>query len=276
MTTDLPKPPLPADVDLHDFDYMPLDTARLWDSEFALLSNPRVFKAAVLLWCKAWHQTPASSLPDNDLILAKFAACDASEWAKIRDDALHGFVKCNDGRLYHSVIAEKAVEAWETRNKYRKAANKRWKNKRKLDNASHVEETEKKPNLCTEKAHVREGKGREGKEDPPMIPPKGESDKSRRGSRLPSDWDLDDELRLWTKQNCPSINIESEVERFRDYWLGRAGPGGLKADWPATWRNWARKAVEFTKSRDGPGAPVNFSVGEESLETMRAKYGTGA
>ena len=125
-----------------------------------------------------------------------------------------------------------------------------------------------------------EGKGREGRrrggESPPMVPPKGESDKSRRGSRLPSDWDLDDELRLWTKQNCPSINIESEVERFRDYWAGRPGAGGLKADWPATWRNWARKAVEFTKSRDGPGAPVNFSVGEESLETMRAKYGTGA
>jgi len=34
-------------------------------------------------------------------------------WKKIRaDGALHGYVKCTDGRLYHRVVAEKAREAW--------------------------------------------------------------------------------------------------------------------------------------------------------------------
>ena len=42
-----------------------------------------------------------------------------------------------------------------------------------------------------------------------------------------------------------------EAERFRDYWTGKAGKDGRKADWPATWRNWIRRAAE---GRTGNGA----------------------
>ena len=34
------------------------------------------------------------------------------EWKGVRAGALHGFVKCEDGRLYHPVVAEKAKKAW--------------------------------------------------------------------------------------------------------------------------------------------------------------------
>jgi hypothetical protein len=38
--------------------------------------------------------------------------CDPQEWARIREQALEGWQLCSDGRLYHPVVAEKALEAW--------------------------------------------------------------------------------------------------------------------------------------------------------------------
>lgn len=113
----LPAPPLPATVDLTDFDWMPLDVRRLRDSETASKTKPLEFRAAVLLWCAAWHQVPAASLPDDDAELAKLAGYgqlpfSAREFRKVKAGALRGFAKHSDGRLYHGVIADKAITAW--------------------------------------------------------------------------------------------------------------------------------------------------------------------
>lgn len=114
MTEQLPAPPLPASTDLRDFDWMPLDVKRLRDSETASKTNAEAFRAAVLLWCASWHQVPAASLPDDEHELAKFAGFGRTikEWRKVRDEALRGFVKCADGRLYHLVVAQKAITSW--------------------------------------------------------------------------------------------------------------------------------------------------------------------
>jgi hypothetical protein len=57
---------------------------------------------------------PAASLPDDDRFLAKAAGYGrvVKEWMNVRAGALHGWVKCADGRLYHPVVAEKANESW--------------------------------------------------------------------------------------------------------------------------------------------------------------------
>lgn len=93
---------------------MPLDVARLRDSDMAAYESPEACWAAVLLWSAAWHQVPAASLPDDDRFLAKAAGYGrvVKEWANVREGALHGWVKCADGRLYHPVVAEKALESW--------------------------------------------------------------------------------------------------------------------------------------------------------------------
>lgn len=123
MTDHLPAPPLPASVDLRGFPYMPLDVVRLRDSEIAVKTKGDEFRCAVLLWCAAWHQVPAASLPDDDTLLAGLAGFGrvVREWKRIKDGALRGFVKCSDGRLYHTVVAEKAIEAW------RAQLTQRWK-----------------------------------------------------------------------------------------------------------------------------------------------------
>lgn len=118
--TDLPIPPVPADCDLTDFRFMPLDVARLRDSDLASNETPDACWAAVLLWAASWHQVPASSIPDDDRWIAKTAGYAQrgridKDWARVREGALRGFIKCTDGRLYHPVVAEKAREAWEAK-----------------------------------------------------------------------------------------------------------------------------------------------------------------
>lgn len=113
----LPAPLVPSDVDLRDFPSMLLDVARLRDSTLASDEEPEACWAAVLLWAASWHQLPASSIPDDDRWIAKAAGyairgkIDRS-WLRVRDGALRKFVKCRDGRLYHPVVAEKALECW--------------------------------------------------------------------------------------------------------------------------------------------------------------------
>lgn len=119
MNTDanLPAAPLPATVDLRDFPYMPLDVVRLRDSELAVKTAGDEFRCAVLLWCAAWHQVPAGSLPDDDALLAVLAGFGRAlkEWRKVKAGAMRGFERHSDGRLYHPVVVEKALDAWRSR-----------------------------------------------------------------------------------------------------------------------------------------------------------------
>src|ERR1700754_816990 len=117
----LPHPQVPAEVDLQDFAFFPMDALRLRDSDLAIKASSDEFRAAVLLWCVAWHQVPGASLPDDDAALASYAGYgrDLKGWRKIRAGALRGFQKCSDGRLYHGVLTEKAIEAWDGKLHYR-------------------------------------------------------------------------------------------------------------------------------------------------------------
>lgn len=119
----LPAPLVPPEVDLRDFAFMPLDVVRLRDSDLAAMEPPEACWAAVLLWCASWHQVPAASVPDDDRVLANLAGFGrvVKEWQKLRDSALRGWVRCLDGRLYHPVVAEKALDAW------RSKLEQRWK-----------------------------------------------------------------------------------------------------------------------------------------------------
>lgn len=120
MTDTLPAPLTPPDCDLQDFKFMPLDVSRLRDSDLASDETPEACWAAVLLWCASWHQIPAASIPDNEQWLAKQAGYAqrgkiSEDWAAVKPGAMRGWVKCSDGRLYHPVVAEKAIEAWESK-----------------------------------------------------------------------------------------------------------------------------------------------------------------
>ena len=111
------EPLIPSDIDLRGLPWMRLDVIRLMDSDLFALSSGDEFKAAVALWCKSWHQTPAGSLPDDDRVLAHLSGA-GSRWKKLRAMALRGWVKCSDGRLYHDVIADQVLLAWQERQRH--------------------------------------------------------------------------------------------------------------------------------------------------------------
>lgn len=112
MTTS-PAPLVPADCDLRDFKFTPVEFQRLFSSETWLLANDAEKVAAITLWGACWSQVPAGSIPANDLLLAKLSgAGSSSRWKRVRDIALRGWVLCADGRYYHPVMCEKALEAW--------------------------------------------------------------------------------------------------------------------------------------------------------------------
>lgn len=114
------KPLVPPEVDLRGMPFMPLDVNRVRDSSLAIRATGDEFRAAVLLWCASWNQIPAASLPNDDAELCFFVGLgrDLKAWRRLRERALHGWILCDDGRLYHPVVAEKAMEAWEQREAY--------------------------------------------------------------------------------------------------------------------------------------------------------------
>lgn len=104
-------PLTPADCDLRDFAFQPIDVRRLLTSETWIMGTGDERSAAITLWLECWHQVPAASVPNNDRMLAHLSQAGA-KWGKVKKHALRGWVDGGDGRLYHPVVAEKALAAW--------------------------------------------------------------------------------------------------------------------------------------------------------------------
>lgn len=141
-------PLVPPWVDLRKFDDMPLAVKRLRDSRFSAKVSPEEFRSGVLLWCAAWHQIPAASLPNDDAELAQLAGYGFAikEWLRVKKGALHGWQEATDARLYNETAAEKALQSWAhlVDSAYRKFAD-RWRK----ENAKRKDRKEPPLVICT-------------------------------------------------------------------------------------------------------------------------------
>lgn len=111
-TGELDAPPIPADIDVRNLDEFMLNVERFMASELVAISSHEAIAAALFLWCRAWKQVPAASLPDDDRVIAAFARLSPTRFKKLRNQIMRGFVKCSDGRWYHTVLAETALAAF--------------------------------------------------------------------------------------------------------------------------------------------------------------------
>jgi hypothetical protein len=76
-----------------------------------------------------------------------------------------------------------------------------------------------------------------------VIKPRKES--TGRGSRLPADWQPShSEAAFALDRGMPQARLNTEAEKFRNYWTAKSGAGATKRDWSATWRNWIITAME--------------------------------
>ena len=276
-----------------------LNVVRLLSSELVAISTGDEFKAAVLLWCRSWQQTPACSLPDDDRVLASFAGlgADVKKWRKVRDVALRGFVRCSDGRLYHPVLVEDAKRASKARQQRRDAIARRYggDNGKPTAVGSPVLPVQRRDETRRDETNVRGWESAPPLATPPppvaapvvVTPPR-----EARGSRLPSDWTLPEDWREWATTELlplggglPAIigYVERAAERFRDHWLGKAGKDGAKRDWLATWRNWVRGDIDRGKAPKGTANGKTDAAGSGSspdyvarvVERQRARFGSG-
>jgi hypothetical protein len=65
-----------------------------------------------------------------------------------------------------------------------------------------------------------------------------------RATRIPDDFAVTAEMAAWAREKVPAVDITEETENFRDWWSAKAGAGGVKVDWAATWRTWMRNQAQ--------------------------------
>ena len=95
-------------------------------------------------------------------------------------------------------------------------------------------------------------------------PAPGDAGRKQRsnGSRLPADWVLPKAWGEWALSEAHGWSAEQvrkTSERFKDYWISKAGRDAVKADWQATWRNWVRREAERTTTAAAPAVAASAS-----------------
>jgi hypothetical protein len=76
-----------------------------------------------------------------------------------------------------------------------------------------------------------------------VVKPRKEA--TGRGSRLPADWQPSSSEAVFAlDRGMPQARLNTEIEKFRNYWLAKSGAGATKRDWSATFRNWIITAME--------------------------------
>jgi uncharacterized protein YdaU (DUF1376 family) len=260
----LPAPLVEAHVDCSDLDGFMLNAERLMSSELLALHGNDVLGAALLLWCRAWKQRPAASLPDDDRVNAAFARLSLKKFREIKDAVMRGFVKCSDGRFYHRFLAREATKAYARKLQFqeKRAADakrlKEWRNAKRETANETPDETQ------SETRFVADGNGKDrdrdiSREDSPLESPREGS--LRRGSRIAADWSPTEKDREQACRELGTQRAERELEKFRNHWIAKPGRDGLKLDWDATWRNWVLKSSEFLPSKSSlPAEPSEPSI----------------
>lgn len=77
--------------------------------------------------------------------------------------------------------------------------------------------------------------------------PFGRAQARARATRLPDDFCP--ELREGIRLGLTERQAKDEADRFLDHFLAAPNSKGVKRDWPATWRNWCRRALEWRRQR---------------------------
>jgi uncharacterized protein YdaU (DUF1376 family) len=213
--------------------------------------------AYLLLIMNYWQR--GSALPSSDRKLASIARLTDVEWASIRDDLAEFFIEEN-GLWRHGKIdvelrrAAQKIDA-------AKRAGEASANARAQAKSTTYQQPLDEPSTDAEQPSNH--KVRIGKEDIKDKP----NGLSKKGCRLPDDWEPLGDVWDMADEMLGEVKAAKELAKFRDYWRGVSGKGGVKLDWDATWRNWVRKAAE-QKPRGQP-PPKPKSVAELAWELAK-------
>jgi uncharacterized protein YdaU (DUF1376 family) len=166
------------------------------------------------------------------------------------------FERTDDGWIHHRADKEIA-KTGEKSQKASASAKARW---RKKD--ANALQTQSESNATHNTEHITQ-------DTKPKV-------KTQRGSRLPTDWTLPDVWKDWAEKERPDLTIKTVAESFKDFWIAKAGAGGVKLDWGATWRNWVRsqsapRQSKFDVAHVTTPTPPNQDAALRKIEEDRKK-----
>lgn len=104
----------------------------------------------------------------------------------------------------------------------------------------------------SKKTNLEEDQGELALDAKPVAPPKPPA---RRGSRIPTDFDVNPDMKTWAIEHTPAIDVAFETANFVDYWIAKPGQAATKLDWVRTWQTWMRRAQNSAGTRGGRAAP---------------------
>ncbi|MHA6684476.1 YdaU family protein [Mesorhizobium sp. A556] len=221
---------------LHIDDYL-ADTGHLTGAEHG---------AYLLMIMHYWQN---GKMPENERLIARLARMDSAQWEESREVLAMLF----GPNWTHKRIDAELTKADDIIEKRRAAANGRHQKGKGDASAVHVHSTSTDTGALPRTLD----QGLEKQE------PSGSSKK--RGTRLPDDFSPD--MAAAVEAGLSQAEAQREALKFRDYWISQPGQKGVKLDWPATWRNWCRHAVERRPQQRG-GSPPAETVGSFSRKQL--------
>ncbi len=265
--TDLPEPFTDLSHDVEGLPGFMLNTQKIISSELLALSTGDAFKAAVVLWCRAWNQKPAGSLPNDDAILAGFSGT-GSKWPKVKEMALRGFVLCSDGRLYNKTLCDDvrraALAKAERHERTRAATEARIAKRSESASRSNVTKSHRRDETRQEEEKVGSGSAIDDACVVATIEPK-----PSKGTRISRDFQPDQSCQKVAKDLHFTQSLwDSCLAEFLDYWVGVPGARGTKLDWQATFRNQLRKYPQLKGFLNGKSRSDPSGV-QEALDELR-------
>lgn len=91
----------------------------------------------------------------------------------------------------------------------------------------------------------------------------------RASKRCPDSFVVTQEMLDWAAREAPGINLDRETAKFRDYTFSKA-----RNDWPATWRNWIRKAFDDAPKAKAHSPPTETAY-QRSMRERVEKFAPG-
>lgn len=117
MAGDRVRPaPLPADTRAKGW-RLEIDHERYRQSDTWALASPEQRPWLLMLAMVAWEQTPCGSMPGDDELIAARLGMTSKAFAKNKAVLLRGWWLADDGRMYHNVLVQRALEMLAERDK---------------------------------------------------------------------------------------------------------------------------------------------------------------
>lgn len=181
--------------------------------------------------------------PPNEAQLASLTGIPSAELPHLMAELerLGVFSRTKEGVIYSRKLVRMAAKSAKARKTGKMGGNPSLGNK--TDNSESV----KGQDNGRDKTQKPEARDQKKEKEPP------DGGSKKKASRLPADWVLPRPWGDWAlAEGLPEPAVRREADKFRDYWLAKAGRDGAKLDWQATWRNWVRKALDDA-ARPVPG-----------------------